>query len=109
MIETRKTLGQAYPAANTLSPMYTVPAGKSAVVSTLSACNQSASADKFRISVAVNGVADAPAQYLYYDVPIAGNDTFQSTMGLTLGAGDVVRCMSGLGFVSFSLHGVEVV
>lgn len=108
MADTPKVLAQSIPAANVLTDAYTVPAATKTVVSTLKACNQGSQPTTFRVSVAVAGVADTPKQYLHYDVPLDGNDSFSATEGYTLGAGDVVRVRSANGLCSFNLFGVEV-
>lgn len=107
MPSTFKILGQSKPSAATLTAAYTVPALTTATVSTITVANQSATATSFRISVAVNGAADTAAQYLYYDIAISGNNTFAATIGLTLGAGDVVRVYNTLATCSFNIFGVE--
>lgn len=107
MASTLKVLGQSKPSAATLTAAYTVPALTTATVSTITVCNQSASATTFRISVAVAGAADTAAQYLYYDVTISGNDTFATTIGISLGAGDVIRVYNTLATLSFNIFGVE--
>ena len=107
MPSTFKILGQSKPSAATLTAAYTVPALTTATVSTITVANQSATATSFRISVAVNGAADTAAQYLYYDIAIPGNNTFAATIGLTLGAGDVVRVYNTLATCSFNIFGVE--
>ena len=104
---TPMVLGQSKPAATTLTACYTVPALTTAVVSTITVANQSATATAFRISIAINGAADTPAQYLYYDVAISGNDTFATTIGISLGAGDVVRVYNTLATLSFNVFGVQ--
>jgi hypothetical protein len=104
---TQKVLGQAAPAATTLSTLYTVPSATQTTCSTINIVNTNSSADTFRVSVAVAGASNAIDQYLYYDLPISGYNTFQTTLGLTLGATDVVRCYSTNGTCSFSLFGVE--
>lgn len=108
MADTSKVLGQAIPAAATLTTLYTVPGATSAVVSTLKACNQSPSQTTVRVSVAVAGAADTAKQYLYYELPIAGYDSFSATEGWTMATTDVVRAYSTNGLVSFNLFGVEV-
>lgn len=102
----KKVLGQVNPAATTLTDFYTVPVGKSAVVSTLMVCNQGANAT-LRVSVAVGGAADNAKQYIYYDVVIESADTLAATVGLTLDAGDVVRAWASSTNLSFSLFGSE--
>lgn len=70
--------------------------------------NQSATATSFRVSVAIAGAADTPAQYLYYDIAIPGNDTFAATLGITLAATDVIRVYNTLATCSFNFFGVEI-
>jgi len=107
MATTYKILGQSKPSAATLTAAYTVPALTTATVSTITVANQSSTATSFRISVAVNGAADTPAQYLYYDIAISGNNSFATTIGITLGAGDIVRVYNTLATCSFNIFGVE--
>lgn len=107
MAEARKVLGQSKPAATTLTALYTVPASTQVVGSSLVVCNQGA-ATTFRVSVAIAGAADTPAQYLAYDVAIGANITIVYTLGFTLGAADVVRVYNTLATVSFNLFGVEI-
>lgn len=108
MATNTQILGQVIPTASSLTPIYTVPTGASATASTIIACNQAATSTTFRISAAIGGSPDTAAQYLYYDVTIAGNDTFASTIGMTLAAFDTIRVLSASGNVSFTLFGVEV-
>lgn len=108
MAETRKILGQVALAATTLTALYTVPASTQAVVSSIVVCNRGASATTFRVSLSVAGAADATNQYLYYDVALPANDTFVATIGVALGAADVVRGYAGNANVSMTVLGVEL-
>ena len=96
------------PNAATLTDMYTVTTGKDAVISSITVANRSATATSFRISVASKGTADNDTQYLYYDIPIAGNETFVATIGLALASTDVVRVYATLATLTFQLYGVEM-
>lgn len=107
MAVAQKVLGQSKPNATTLTDAYTVPALTQATISTITVSNQSATPTSFRVSVAVAGAGDTAAQYLWYDVAIAGNDTFAATIGITLGAADVVRVYNTLATCSFNIFGVE--
>lgn len=107
MATTYKVLAQSKPNATTLTAAYTVPAATTATVSTITVANQSATATSFRISVAINGAADTAAQYLYYDISIPGNNTFATTIGITLASGDVIRVYNTLATLSFNIFGVE--
>jgi hypothetical protein len=103
-----KVLGQILPSAGVLSVAYTVPAATNTVISSIVACNTDTNNTTFRISVAINGAADATKQYIYFDLPIEGNDTFIATVGLSLNAGDVIRVQSASGLVAFNVFGDEV-
>jgi hypothetical protein len=108
MADTLKILAQSNPNAATLTDAYTVPSATSAIVSTGTVCNRSATPTKFRIAVAVAGAADDNKQYLYYDVEILGNDTFAFTLGLTLAATGVIRVYATLATLSFNFFGQEL-
>jgi len=108
MTNVYKILGQSKPTATTLTDIYTVPASTETVVSTITVCNQSATATSFRISIAPAGAADSAEQYLYYDVPISGNDTFAATLGISLATTDVIRVYNTLATLSFMVTGVEI-
>jgi hypothetical protein len=102
-----KVLGQLNPSAATLTTLYTVPGGTSTVCSSLVICNRSATGTTFRIAVRPAGAAIDNKHYLYYDLPIAGNDTFIATIGVSLAETDVVSAYATLATVSFNLFGQE--
>ena len=106
MAVTAKVLGQLDNAVATEETLYTVPGATSATVSTLIVCNRGA-ATTFRVAIDVGGSGVADKDYLYYDVPIAVNDTFAATIGITLAATDLVRVESASGDTSMSLFGIE--
>lgn len=106
--ETLKVLSQTAPGATTLTDSYTVPALTQAAVSSIVVCNRSGSDATFRVSVAVAGAADSTKQYVYYDLTIPANDTFIATVGVSLGAADVVRVYASSANLSFSVFGAEV-
>lgn len=102
-----KVLGQSNPSATTLTTLYTVPASTTTVVSSIVVCNRSGTGTSFRIAVRPAGAAISNEHYLYYDVAIAGNDTFVATIGLSLDATDVVSVYATLATLSFNLFGQE--
>lgn len=104
-----KILGQDAPAATTETILYTVPAATSTIVSSIVVCNRGTTLSYFRISVSKLGVATTSKDYIYYDVILAGNDTFIATVGITLAATDVVRVYASNANLSFSLYGSEIV
>lgn len=108
MAETIKVLAQLSPAAATQTDLYTVPGSMTATISSLMVCNQNGSTIKFRARVRVAGAANDVKQFLYFDVEVLKNDAFAATLGITLGAGDVVSVQSDTANVSFNLFGVEV-
>jgi hypothetical protein len=107
-MENIHTLGQVAPAPGVLTALYTVPLFTQTVSSTFFVCNQTNTLARFWVSVAIGGAMDAPSQYLYFNSPIIPYASFAATVGLSLGAGDVVRVMTDTAGVSFSIFGSEV-
>jgi hypothetical protein len=107
MATTLKVLGQSNPSATTLTTLYTVGASTSTVVSSITVCNRSATATSFRVAVRPAGAAIDDKHYLYYDVTIAGNDTFAATLGITLATTDVISVYATLATLSFQAYGQE--
>lgn len=105
---TYKILGQSNPAATTSTTLYTVPASTQTIVSTISVANLSSTDATFRISAAVAGAALANAQYIAYDITVAGGGNYAFTLGLTLGATDVIRVFASTANVAFSAFGTEL-
>jgi hypothetical protein len=111
--------GQAIPQAGVLTNVFTfVPhdqfaqppaAGAGSLYGTLTSLvisNHDDDCTTFRVSLALQGASDTPAQYLYYDTPLQGHDTFLAQFDLRLRRGDVVRASSQNGLVSFTVSGV---
>ncbi len=103
-----KVLGQSNPSATTATSLYTVPAATQSIVSTLTVCNQAATAATYRIAVRVAGAALAANQYVAYDVSLPGNATDTLTLGVTLGATDVITVYASSANVSFAAFGSEL-
>lgn len=103
-----KVLGQANPAANTDAMLYTVPGGTSAVVSTITVCNQAAAIVKVRVAVRPGGAALAPLHYQAFDTDVQPNDTLPLTFGVTLAATDVITVRAASSTVSFSAFGAQI-
>jgi hypothetical protein len=110
MATTYKVLGQSNPAATTATTLYTVGAGKSAVVSTITVCNQAASAATFRIAIQksadVGSIVDK--QYMGYDITVGASDSTIITVGLTLATGDVIKVYASSASLSFQAFGSEI-
>ena len=108
MANVYKILGQAATSATTPTDLYTVPSATSTVCSSIVVCNRGGTATTFRVSISAAGAATANKDYVYYDVTIAGNDTFVATVGFTLATTDKVRVYAGNASLSFSLYGTEI-
>ena len=103
----KKVLGQVNPSATTATTLYTVPSAKSAVVSSLTICNQAASAATFRIAVRPAGATLAAVHYVAYDVTVGASDTTALTLGITLATTDVITVYASTATISFHAYGDE--
>lgn len=103
-----KILGQSAPSATTATTVYTVPSGRSAVVSSIIVCNRSATATTYRIALRPAGATLADQHYVAYDVAVGGNDTTTISIGITLAATDVVTVYTTAATVSFTVSGSEI-
>jgi len=105
---TYKVLAQSNPAATTNTDVYTVGAGKSAVISTIVVANLAAADATFRIAVRVGGAAIANQHYLAYNVTVGASDSTTLTLGVTLAATDVVTIYGSTATLAFNLFGSEL-
>lgn len=104
-----KVLGQSAPNANTTANVYTVPASTNTVVSTIVITNRNAGQNTtYRIAVQPAGAALANQHFIAYDAAITALDSVALTMGITLGAADVVSANAGAANLSFSIFGTEI-
>jgi len=103
-----KVLGQLHPPAATLQAIYTVPSATQAVASTLSVCNLGSTASTIRVAVQPAGASISDEHYIVYDSTINANDSLFLTIGLALGATDIVSARASTADVSFSLFGSEI-
>ena len=108
MAEVIKTLAQVAPLSTTATDAYIVPVSTSTVISTITVCNQGASAGAFRISVAKAGAELDVKQYIYFDQHIGGKATYAITLGITLAASDVIRVFASSASMSFNIFGSEI-
>lgn len=93
----------------TAANIYTCPSATAAVISTINVCNTSSTAATFTIGISTASATFQAAGYLFYQVSIAGNDSFTATIGATL---DATNCYlvasSSATTVSFSVFGSEI-
>ena len=108
MPTTYKVLGQVAPSATTNTDLYTVGAGKSAVVSTIAVANRGATSATYRVAIRVAGAAIANEDYIAYDATITANNSTMITIGVTLAATDVITVYASSANMSFSAFGTEI-
>ena len=100
-----KVLGQLKPGANTLADVYTVPGSTSAVLSSITVCNQTATNASYSIAIAPNGESANDKHFIVRGGVVPQADAIGITLGLTMDAADVVRCNTNTLGVSFSVFG----
>lgn len=96
-------LAQANPPATSLTDIYTAPHYGN--ITTVWIANRDTVPHLVRMSLAPLGVADAPTQYIYYDISIPGNSSLVQAVDLPLQPTDVVRVYVDAQKVSVSLFG----
>lgn len=108
MAITYKVLAQSAPSATTNTDVYTVGSGKQATISTITIANRAASSATYRIAIRVAGATIANEDYIAYDATVPANDTIALTLGVTLGAADVVTVYASSANLSINLFGAEI-
>ena len=103
-----KVLGQAKPSAATLTSLYTVPASTSAIISTLTVCNTTSTADEIRIAIRPAGEEIADKHYVVHTVGVPPFTNYTYTLGITLATTDVVSVYGLGGNISFNIFGTEI-
>ncbi len=108
MAEAYKVLAQAAPIATTDTELYTVPAGRETVVSTLMIANRSSSVTTtYRIAIVPSGGTLGNQHYMAYNIPVEPLDSATIAIGITLRAGDKIIVYVSAENLSFSVFGVE--
>lgn len=95
MPTTYKILGQVDTGVTNPAVVYMVGNPMQTIISSIIVCNRGTTDATFRVWVSQNGVGTSNSQYIYYDVAIAGNDTFIATVGITLDNLDELRAQGG--------------
>jgi glucose-6-phosphate dehydrogenase assembly protein OpcA len=108
MPTTYKVLGQSAPAATSDVSLYTVPSTTQTIVSTIVVANRATSNATFRIAIRVNGASLANSQYLAYDITVGASDSTALTLGITLGAGDIISIYASNANLTFTAFGSEI-
>lgn len=107
-METLKVLGQSAPSATTETTLYTVPASKSTVVSTITICNRGLTKGTFRIAVRPSGAVISNQHYVAYDSVMEAGSFTALTLGITLATTDVITVYASTSDFSFNAFGSEV-
>jgi hypothetical protein len=92
---------------NTWQTLYTVPSATQTVVSTIQIVNVSDTTANADIILAVAGAAFDVKQFVAKDIVVDPSETVFITVGMALGAADVLKVRSTPG-VSFTAYGSEV-
>ena len=111
MANTYKRLGAINPSANTQTNVYVVPAATSAVVSTITICNQSASNASYSLALMAPSEfsATAPtATYIIRGGVVPPADTIAISIGLTGNAGSVLVANTSSANISIGAFGSEI-
>ena len=109
-----KILGQTLPTANLLSNVYVVPTSTSAIISTITVCNQSSANANVDIMIRPINETLANKHYLIKGVTIPRADTMILSPGITLNASVIVAVNNAVvtgetaANVSFNVFGVEL-
>lgn len=102
-------LFQSNPSATTLTDLYTVPAGKEAVISTVAVAAVGGTVDgAFRIALRQDGSAVANQHYIAKDVTLGMGEAKYLTLGVTLEATDVLSVYASHGSIAFNAFVDEV-
>ena len=108
MPTTYKVLGQSNPSATSATTLYTVPSATQAVVSTIVIANLTSTAATFRIAVRPGGATLANQHYVAYDITVGASDSTALTLGITLGATDIITVYASTANLAFSAYGSEI-
>lgn len=103
-----KVLGQSNPTANTLTPIYVVPAGNTAVMSTITVCNFGTANALFSLAVQPSNATISSKHYIAYNTTVPAYDTIHLTFGIAMGATDAFSANVSTGNVAIGVYGTEV-
>jgi len=70
--------------------------------------NRGATSATYRIAIRVAGSAISNEEYIAYDATVTANDSTFITIGVTLGAADVITVYASNANLSFNAFGSEI-
>lgn len=106
-----KILGQLESNAYSFANVYNCPVGVSAVVSTITICNQTTMTTSYTIAVqkaAEYNPTPQGKQYIAYEITLDAKDSTTVTLGITLAAGDYITVWAATSLVTFNVFGSEI-
>jgi hypothetical protein len=104
-----KVLGQVAPTNTENANLYTVGAGKQAVVSTIAVSNTTNAATTGRVFIRIAGTAAAQSNALIYDASFPSNSVSTFTIGITLSETDIITVQSNTAnALTFHAFGSEI-
>lgn len=103
-------LGQVAPTSTSEQTLYTVPGGRQAIVSTISACALITTGQvKVRLHICKAGASSSNANAFWRDLVLYPGQTETVTLGIGLGATAVLRVTSDTANgAAFSAFGTEI-
>lgn len=109
MANTYKILGQANPSTTANANLYTVPSGTATVVSSLVIANTTNTDATAHVFVRQAGSPATSSNEILHNVIIAASSTAAFTLGITMGAGDIITVRSDTAnAIAFHAFGSEV-
>lgn len=104
-----KTLGQAAPANTSNADIYTVPAGRATIVSSIVICNVTGTAATYNIYQRIAGATASVSNAIVYGATVPANTTNTVEVKITLAATDVLTVASGTGSaLTYTVNGSEI-
>ena len=82
---------QGTASTSTYATLYTVPATKAAVISTIGISNETSSIIDYRLAIVDSDVDPSSGDFIVYDSNVSANDTTFITVGVTLTAGQYLK------------------
>lgn len=110
MAEEYKRAGvQGTAAVGTYTTLYEVPAGRSAVISTIAVVNTAAGNATYRIGFDTTAGTPGASEWLVYDATAPAQDTVFLTVGVAIPEGTFIRVSSSANTVTFQAFISEIV
>jgi hypothetical protein len=106
-----KVLGQSAPSSTSTVDLYTVPSSTNTVTSTLMICNRSTVTASYNVAIRPAGASIANQHYIAFNSAVSSNDSIVLTLGMSLGATDVITVQAnttGVNNLGFTVFGSEI-